>query len=127
VARNTVRQALRAEGPPVYRRDEPGSAVDVFEVQIRALLAVCPEMPATVIAERIAWTRGMTVLRERVGELRPLYVPLEAFGRTAYKPGELAQWDLWEPAVDVPVGFGQCARLQVLVGCAVSPGSRWHG
>lgn len=30
-------------------------------------------MPATVIAARIGWERGMTVLKERVRELRPAY------------------------------------------------------
>ena len=30
-------------------------------------------MPATVIAERIGWDRSMTVLKERVRELRPLF------------------------------------------------------
>lgn len=116
VSRNTVRSALRSDGPPGYRREGPGSAVDGVEGEIRRLLALAPDMPATVIADRIGWDHGMTILRERVAELRPLYVPLEAFGRTAYKPGELAQWDLWEPPVNIPVGFGQCARLQVLVG-----------
>ena len=118
VARNTVRKALRSDEVPAYRREATGSAVDAYEDEIRRLLAVTPDMPATVIAERIGWERGMTVLRERVAELRPLYVPFEAFGRSTYKPGELAQWDLWEPAVDIPVGFGQLARLQVLVGVA---------
>lgn len=116
VARNTVRSALRSDEPPEYRREQRGSAVDAFEPEIRRLLAVTPDMPATVIAERVGWQQGMSVLRERVAELRPLYVPLEAFGRTEYRPGELAQWDLWEPPVDVPVGFGQAARLQVIVG-----------
>lgn len=116
VARNTVRAALRSDDPPTYRRERTGSAVDAVEGEIRRLLATTHDMPATVIAERIGWDRGMTVLRERVAELRPLYVPLVAFGRTEYRPGELAQWDLWEPAVDIPVGFGQTARLQVLVG-----------
>lgn len=74
-----------------------GSAVDAFEPAIRRLLAVTPEMAATVIAERIGWTRGMTVLRDRVAELRPVYRLPEAFGHTEYKPGELAQWDLWFP------------------------------
>ena len=118
LARNTVRAALRAAEPPNYQRTGPGSAVDAVEPEIRRLLAVTPDMPATVIAERIGWCRGMTVLRARVAELRPLFVPLEAFGRTAYRPGELAQWDLWEPPVDIPVDFGQHARLQVLVGVA---------
>jgi hypothetical protein len=65
----------------------------------------------------------MTVLRDRVAELRPAYRLPEAFGRTEYRPGELAQWDLWFPDYDIPVGHGQTARLPVLVGV---PGySRW--
>ena len=55
VARNTVRAALRAETPPKYVREGPGSAVDSFEPAIRRLLAGTPDMPATVIAERIGW------------------------------------------------------------------------
>ena len=123
VARNTVRAALRAEVAPKYEREGPGSAVDPFEPAIRRLLAVTPEMPATVVAERIGWTRGMTVLRDRVAELRRAYQVPEAFGRTEYRPGELAQWDLWFPEYDMPVGYGQTARLPVLVG--VPCYSRW--
>jgi hypothetical protein len=29
-------------------------------------------MPTTVIDERIGWTGGMTILKERVAELRPI-------------------------------------------------------
>jgi len=123
VARNTVRAALRSDEAPKYEREGPGSAVDAFEPAIRRLLAVTPDMPATVIAERIGWTRGITILRERVAELRPAYVVPEAFGRTEYKPGELGQWDLWFPDYDIPVGHGQTARLPVLVG--VPCYSRW--
>lgn len=123
VARNTVRSALRSDDAPKYEREGPGSAVDVFEPAIRRLLAATPDMPATVIAERIGWTRGITVLRERVAELRPAYRVPEAFGRTEYKPGELCQWDLWFPDYDIPVGHGQTAVLPVLVGVACY--SRW--
>jgi transposase len=123
VARNTVRSALRADGPPKYERAAAGSTVDVFEPEIRRLLAVTPSMPATVVAQRIGWTRGITVLRERVAELRPQFQVPEAFGRTEYKPGELGQWDLWFPDYDLPVGHGQTARLPVLVG--VPCYSRW--
>ena len=122
VARNTVRAALRGDVAPKYEREGPGSAVDAFEPAIRRLLAVTPDIPATVVAERIGWTKGMTVLRDRVAELRPAYRVPEAFGRTEYKPGELAQWDLWFPEYDIPVGH-QTARLPVLVG--VSGYSRW--
>jgi transposase len=89
--------------------------VDAVEPQIRQLLAQWPTMPATVIAERIGWTRSMTVLKDRVRELRPLFVPPDPASRTGYQPGELAQCDLWFPPVDVPLGSGQAGRPPVLV------------
>jgi hypothetical protein len=62
-------------------------------------------MPATVIAERVGWERGITILRDRVAELRPLFVPPDPCQRTTYAPGELAQWDLWQPDVEIPLGL----------------------
>ena len=50
-------------------------------------------MPATVIAERVGWERGLTVLKDRVRELRPAYLPPDPASRTAYDPGEVAQCD----------------------------------
>jgi transposase len=123
VARNTVRAALRSDTPPAYRRQPRGSAVDAVEGEVRALLAEFPRMPATVIAERIGWERSLTVLKDRVRELRPLFLPPDPSGRTEYRPGELAQWDLWFPPADVPLGHGEAARPPVVVG--VSGYSRW--
>jgi transposase len=60
VARNTVRTAVRAEGPPVFRREPRPWAVDEVEPLIRELLRDDPRMPATVVAERIGWERGLT-------------------------------------------------------------------
>jgi len=116
VARNTVKDAIKRNDPPAYRRPRRGSAVDPFEPQIRELLKDCNTMPATVIAERIGWTRGITILKERIAELRPLYLDPDPYQRTDYQPGELAQWDLWIPPVDIPVGYGHSARLPVIVG-----------
>lgn len=116
VARNTVREALRSVEPPRYRRAGSGSLVDAAEAEIRGLLAEFPLMPTTVIAERIGWAHGMTILKERVRELRPLFQPPDPSQRTSYRPGELAQWDLWQPAVDIPVGYSQTARLWTVVG-----------
>lgn len=116
VARNTVRVAVRSGAPPSYRRARKPSAVDPFEDRIRELLKDCPTMPATVIAERIEWTRGITILRERVAELRPAYLPADPYQRTDYRPGELAQWDLWEPPADIPLGHGHVGRPPVIVG-----------
>jgi len=123
VARNTVRSAVRSSEPPSYVRARAGSVVDAVEPEVRRLLVKTPDMPATVIAERIGWSRSMTVLRDRVREIRPDYLLPEGYGRTTYEPGELAQWDLWWPEVDIPVGYEQIARLPVLVG--VSGFSRW--
>jgi transposase len=116
VARNTVRAALRSSEPPGYVRPSKGSVVDAFEPEIRRLLMTDPRMAATVIAERIEWERGITVLKDRVRELRPLFVPADPSGRSTYRPGELAQWDLWFPERRIPVGFGQSAILPVIVG-----------
>jgi len=116
LARNTVRTALRSATPPSYQREAKGSIVDVVEPEIRRLLMATPRMPATVIAERIGWTRSLTVLKERVRELRPLFLPPDPSGRTEYLPGELAQWDLWFPPADVPLEAGQIARPPVIVG-----------
>lgn len=116
VTRNTVRRAIRSDVPPRYERPRRPSAVDPFEREIRQLLKGCPTMPATVIADRINWQRGITILKERVAELRPLYLPQEPYQRTDYQPGELAQWDLWQPPVDIPIGYDRTARLWVVTG-----------
>jgi transposase len=126
VSKNTVKRALAAEGPPRYRRVARGSVVDAAEPRIRELLAAWPTMPATVIAERIGWTRSLTVLKDRVRELRPVYLPPDPASRTAYAAGEVAQCDLWFPAITLPVGFGQtrtATRLPVLV--MVTGYARW--
>jgi hypothetical protein len=65
----------------------------------RALAADCPlwyQRPA----------KGSIVDKDRVRELRPLFIPPDPALRTGYQPGELAQCDLWFPPADVPLGFG---------------------
>jgi transposase len=116
VARNTVRAAVRSEGPPVFQRVPRPSAVDAVEPRVRELLAEFPRMPATVLAERIGWDRSLTVLKDRVRELRPLFVPPDPCQRTEYAPGELAQWDLWFPPAKIPLGQAQEASPPVVVG-----------
>jgi hypothetical protein len=45
-----------------------------------------------------------------VRELRPLYAPRRTYQRTLYRPGELCQFDLFEPRQEIPVGHGQTRR-----------------
>ena len=68
ISRNTVRAAVASDGPPKYERKPAGSIVDPVEPRIRELLKAYPSMPATVIAERIGWTRSIRVLSGRVAE-----------------------------------------------------------
>jgi transposase len=126
ISRNTVRSAVASEGPPKYVRKPAGSAVDAFEDAIRAQLAAVPTMPATVIAERVGWNRGMTVFKERVRELRPAYLPPDPAGRTNYDAGDIAQCDLWFPPITIPVGYGQTRTpTQLPVLTMVLGYSRW--
>lgn len=111
-ARNTVRTALRSEEPPRYSRPRAGSAVDAFEPAIRAQLRLDARMPATVVAQRVGWTRSITVLKDRVRQVRPEYLGVDPVDRVEYVPGDTAQCDLWFPAA--PVG-GTTRRLPVLV------------
>ena len=125
-SKNTVKAALRSDGPPRYERRLRGSIVDDVEPRIRELLAAWPTMPATVIAERIGWDRSIRVLRDRVAQLRPVYLPPDPASRTSYVAGEVAQCDLWFPDIELPVGFGQsrtATRLPVLV--MVTGYARW--
>lgn len=113
-SKNTVKAALRSEGPPKYERARRGSLVDAVEPRIRELLAACPTMPATVVAERIGWEHSIRILRDRVSELRPVYLPPDPASRTIYEPGELAQFDFWFPPIELSVGFGQTRTARQL-------------
>ena len=115
ISRNTVAAALASSGPPKYERAPVGSAVDSLEPEIRRLLEATPTMPATVIAERVGWDRGMSVFTARVRELRPFYLPPDPSSRTTYQPGERMQCDLWFPPADIPLGHGQVDSPPVLV------------
>lgn len=126
VSRNTVRSALARDSAPKYERASAGSVVDAAEPRIRELLRAYPRMPATVIAQRIGWTRSVRTLSGRVAELRPAYLPPDPAGRTSYVAGEIAQCDLWFPPIRLPVGFGQArkpAQLPVLT--MIAGYSRW--
>jgi transposase len=126
ISRNTVRSALASDSAPKYERAPAGSSVDAVEPRIRELLKAYPRMPATVIAERIGWTRSIRTLSARVAELRPAYLPPDPASRTSYVAGEIAQCDLWFPPITVPVGFGQVRKpTQLPVLTMITGYSRW--
>jgi transposase len=125
VSKITVKAAITSNGPPRYERAPRGSIVDAVEPRLHEQLHSWPDMPATVIAERIGWTNSMTVLKDRVRELRPVYLPPDPASRTTYEPGELAQCDLWFPDTDIPLGSGQNGRGKTPVITMACGYSRW--
>jgi hypothetical protein len=60
---------------------------------------------------------GKTIVDDYLREVRPLFLRPRTHQRTVYRPGEICQWDLWEPSAPVPVGHGQTRRGWVVVAC----------
>ena len=115
VSRTTVLKAVRADGPPRYERRPAQTSFSVVEPRVRALLAQTPEMPATVLAERVGWTGSITWFRQNVKRLRPEFRRVDPADRLAWSPGDAAQCDLWFPPKKIPVEDGSRRLLPVLV------------
>jgi hypothetical protein len=86
-----------------------------FEARVSALLADYPEMPATVIAERVGWQGSITWFRDNVRRLRPEHRRPDPADRLTWAPGDAAQCDLWFPPTKVPLEDGTRASPPVLV------------
>jgi transposase len=115
--RNTVRTALRSDRPPGYRRAPGPSKLDPFKERIHELVRSDPRLPGKRIRELIAeedYRGGKTILDDYLREVRPLFLPKRTYQRTVYRPGELLQFDLFEPRAEIPVGHGQTRRGWVL-------------
>jgi len=86
-----------------------------FEPLVRALLKDHPDMPATVIAERVGWTGSITWFRDNVRRLRPEHRPVDPSDRLTWLPGDAAQCDLWFPPAKIPLEDGTAKLLPVMV------------
>jgi transposase len=120
LSRNTIRAALRSLAPPRYERASTGSKLDPFKPEIHKLLGGDAAMPGQRIRELIGplgFDGGKTIVDDYLREVRPLFVTARTFQRTVYRPGEICQFDLWEPRAEVPVGHGQTRRAWVVVAC----------
>jgi len=118
--RDTIRRALGSGGPPVYRRAPAGSKLDPFKDEVHALLRGDAEMSGQRVRELIAplgFCGGKTIVDDYLREIRPFFVTPRTYQRTVYRPGEICQFDLWEPKVEVAVGHGQTRRAWVIVAC----------
>jgi transposase len=121
LSRNTIRRALRSETPPSYRRTARASVLDPFKPEIHRLLKKNPKLPGVRVRELLepfGCTVCKTVVDDYLREVRPLFSPPpRTFQRTVYRPGEIVQFDVWEPVEEVPVGHGQTRRGYVVIAC----------
>jgi transposase len=119
--RQTVRRALSADGPPRYQRPPRQSKLEPYKAEIHRLLADEPRLPAVRMRELIeplGYAGGQTILNVYLRDVRPLFAPPpRTFQRTLYRPGEICQFDIWEPSRPIPVGHGQERRGWVVVAC----------
>jgi len=94
VARNTVREVLRSDGPPQYHRPAGPSKLDPFKGRIAELIGEYPQLSAVRVREILTqdgFAGGETIVRAYLRKVRPR--PIAAFQRTVYRPGEIGQVD----------------------------------
>jgi transposase len=118
--RKTIRRALRSSRPPRYRRAPRASKLDPFKEEVHRLLREEPRLPGVRVRElvgELGYDGGQTIVDAYLREVRLLFLSRRTYQRTVYRPGELCQFDLWQPSAEIPVGQGQTRRGYVVVCC----------
>jgi transposase len=115
IGRATVVRALASDRPPKYERPAVPTSFTPFEAAVRQLLTEVPDMPATVVAERVGWTGSITWFRDNLRRLRPDHRPVDPSDRLVWLPGDAAQCDLWFPPRKIPLEDGSRTLLPVMV------------
>ena len=118
--RETIRRAIASDEAPRYSREGRGSKVDPFKGEIARLLGEDCDLPGVRIGELLeplGWDGGKTILDDYLREVRPVFRAARTTQRTIYRPGEICQFDVWQPKLQVPVGHGQTRPGWVVVAC----------
>lgn len=115
IARNTVAAAVASQGPPRYERTPGPTSFTPYEARVRQLLADTPDMPATVLAERVGWTGSIRWFRDNVNRVRGDHRRIDPADRLTWTAGDVAQCDLWFPPRKILLEDGSRALLPVLV------------
>jgi hypothetical protein len=115
ISRTTVIKAVNSDAPPRYERKPGPRSFTEFEPRVRALLMDVPDMPATVLAERVGWTGSIRWFSENVKGLRVEHRPIDPADRLSWAAGDAAQCDLWFPPRKIPLEDGTARLLPVLV------------
>jgi transposase len=118
MSRNTVGRLLGLAEPPAYRRLGRGSKLDPHRGAILKMLDEDPRVAATVILERLrrdGYGGGITILKDYLAEVRPVFLDARSYQRTSYLPGEMGHTDWWEPPLRIPVCKGASRKVYGLV------------
>ena len=108
--RDTIRAALESEEPPRSPRPTRASKLDPCKHEIHTRRDDDCEIPSQCLrelCEQLGDAGGKTIFDDYERQVRHRYQPLRTYQRTVYHPGELCQFDLWEPRAPIPVGHGQ--------------------
>ena len=101
LSKNTIRRALRSEAPPSYQRAPKAGILEAFKPEIHRLLADDPKLTGVRVRELLeplGCAAGKTVVDDYLREVRPLFSPpRRTFGRGVWRPGEVCQFDVWQP------------------------------
>ena len=115
ISRTTVIKAVNSDAPPRYERTPLPTSFTVFEPRVQALLRETPDMPATVLAERVGWTGSIRWFSDNVKRLRPAHRLIDPADRLVWEAGDAAQCDLWFPPRKIALEDGSTKLLPVLV------------
>ena len=116
VSRTAVLRAIASDTPPKYeRRPAEVTSFTAFEARVRDLLTETPDMPATVLAERVGWTGSIRWFRDNVNRLRGDHRRIDPADRLHWTAGDAAQCDLWFPPSKLLLEDGCRKLLPVLV------------
>jgi transposase len=115
VSRTTVIKAVGSDEPPRYERRTGPTSFTPFEARVRLLLTETPDMPATVLAERVGWTGSIRWFRDNVTRVRAEHRPIDPADRLTWAAGDVAQCDLWFPPRKILLEDGTRTLLPVLV------------
>ncbi len=115
ISRTTVVKAVASQAPPKYERKPALTSFTPFEPRVRELLVETPDMPATVLAERVGWTGSIRWFRQNPAKDRADHRPIDPADRLTWAPGDAAQCDLWFPPRKIMLEDGSRALLPVLM------------
>ncbi|MBC8093944.1 MAG: site-specific integrase [Pseudonocardia sp.] len=115
VPQRQVERAVAWQRPPKYERPAVQTSFAAFETQVGALLMEHPDLPATVLAERVGWMGSITWFRYNVRRMRPEHRPVDPADRVQWLPCDVVQCDLRFPPRRIGLEDGSRALLPVLV------------